>query len=194
MPRRTAEGVPAVNLDEVLEDWSQLRTVVMLAVGRVSGWTVEELAEKMNVSSRVCYTDLDRYRTVIKEIERIAVGLVKVNRREVKKIARGEVRTELEGLLGDSVAAIQDAIQNGDLELATKNAQFIVKMFESPAAIKFEGTVNHAHLHVMSPEMIAAFEATALRDSALIARANRLVAPQALDSAPQRPSEAVIDA
>lgn len=171
-----------------------MRTAVTLAVGRAAGWTVDELAEKMNVSSRQCYGDFDRYRVIIKEVEKIAISLVKVNRREVKKLARGEVRSEMESLLGDSVAAIKDAIQNGDLELATKNAQFIVKMFESPAAIKFEGTINHAHLHVMAPDTIAAFEATATRDFDLIARANRLAAAQPTDSPLQRPSEAVVDA
>lgn len=171
-----------------------MRVAVTLAVGRAAGWTVDELAEKMNVSSRQCYGDFDRFRAVIKEIETIAISLVKVNRREVKKLAKGEVRAEMEGLLGESIAAIKNAIQNGDLDLASKNAQFIVKMFESPAAIKFEGTISHAHLHVMAPETIAAFESTALRDVDLIARANQLAAGNPSESNVQRPSEAVIDA
>ncbi len=171
-----------------------MRTAVTLAVGRAAGWTVEELAEKMNVSSRQCYTDLDRYRAIIREIEKIATSLVKVNRREVKKLAKGEVRAEMESMLGESLAAIKDAVQNGDLDLASKNAWGIVKMFESPAALKIEGTFNHAHLHVMSAETIAAFEAAAHRDSGLIARANRLAAPQTSEQPLQRPSEAVVDA
>lgn len=198
MPRRTEEGFPSVNPDELLDDWKSVKICATLAIGREAGWTVEELAEHMTVSSRQAYGDLDRYRTMIDELQKIARPLIKVSRRDVKAVAVKELRAKMEGMLGGAVAAIQDAIESGEAELAVKCAWRLIEQLEgkptSTVNVNQSGTVHHAHLHVMDAATIAAFEASATRDTDLIARANQLAAASTPDSAHQRPSEAVIDA
>jgi hypothetical protein len=198
MPRRGSDGEPTVDVDEIVESWAQLKIACTIAIGSAAGWTVEELAEHMGVSSRQTYTDKDRYRVIIKEIEKLAASLVRTNRREIKAVAVKELRAKMEGMLGGCVAAIQDAIESGDPELASKNAWRLIEQLEgkptSTVNVNQSGTIRHAHLHVMAPETITAFEAAALRDHGLISRANHLAAAQPTESAPLMPSEATVDA
>lgn len=174
---KNEDGFPSVNVDELIEDWGQVKICITIAVGKASGWTNIELAEKLGVSDRMVYNYADRFSTVLAELEKMVAPLIKMNRREIKQVALDKAYEELEKLVGDSMGAIQAAIQDNNLDLASRNAWAVIHQLKGKPTntvnMNTTGTVNHQH-YVMPATTALAFEEDAEADQELFRVANKL--------------------
>lgn len=155
---------------------------ILIAVGRASGATMEEVAVQAGVTVRMLQYDIAADGT-IDEIQNLIQPLIKQSRREIKAIAAAMADKEMEKLLGPAFASITDVLMGGgDPKTAAANAWKVIHQLRgTPAAtLKMEksGTVTHRHeLYVMPRKTLQALGEDIAADAELMAAARQLAAP-----------------
>lgn len=178
--RRKPQTEESFGVRELFDEWDKLLQAVAIAAGRAAEWPEKDVAEQLKRSTRSLYIYREKWGPAIAELERVLAPFVKMKRREIKEIAVDMAQGELEKILPNAFAAIKDAIDNGDLSVASDNGWKVINQLLGKAPqtlnVNSKGSVSvaHTHFHVMPADTLRAFESDALRDQKLLERAASL--------------------
>lgn len=155
---------------------------VVLGVAMACGVSMDVAAPIAGISSRWATVHRARWGQTLQEIAELVAPLVKT-KRELRSMAKAEVKAEMEKLLGGAVDTYAKALEKGDLATAMQAADRVMKMAGfMNTKVEVSGTVQHAHF-TLPKEVAEAFALDAAEDLELHRRA-RALAPPAIDVTP----------
>lgn len=147
---------------------------VIAGCGAAAGATRKDVADAMGISERKVYEVYELFGQYITEIQKAVSPLIRVNKREIERVAKEDAAAKFEALLGKALSAIERATDSDDPKTALEGAKEVLNRLMGKAAsnLHVSGGVNHAHLHaVIPPETVAALNAVAAKSSTLYLKA-----------------------
>lgn len=148
---------------------------VVLGVAMACGVTVKEAAVALGISERWAAEHRARWGSTLDRVAALVASIVKT-KREIRAIAKDQVKGEMEKLLGGAVQAIQRGLEAGDLTVAMQASDRVLKLLGfMNTKVEVSGQIGHAH-YALPPELAAAFALDAAEDYEFHTRARRLTA------------------
>lgn len=132
---------------------------VILVTSLVSGHTVKEAGEAAGIGERRTYEILQRDEHIHKRLRAVIEPLVKVNKREVERIAIENAQKAFEERLGLAMSALDEALSDPTKGLDAAKEVFNRIFGKAAATLHVKGGVRHEHVAVIPAETLAALNA-----------------------------------
>lgn len=154
--------------------------VVVAGAGLEAGATVKEIASALDYSERHMYDLLDKYEVKITALRTLLRPVIKVNRREIKRVALEKAEEEFGERFGAALAAVDAALLDADAKTGLEAAKEIFNrnFGKSTATLNVNNRSVFVHAHVTSAEALTAFDDDLGRDAQLLRSARLLTVPE----------------